>query len=150
MHRRRSGRAAADDDLISALDNPAVGAVCFPSGQMGLGNTFNGTQNIGCSQSGESTSSGGSGGFTGHEVVTRSVDCPAGQLCGVTVDCPTGKKATGGGVVTSQVNSSIHVVRSGLDPSTADDAFRWEAIVFNGGTSQVAVTAQVICADVDG
>lgn len=38
-----AGGAAADGELVSALNNPAIGAVCFPAGQVGSGNTFNGT-----------------------------------------------------------------------------------------------------------
>ncbi|MGW7462662.1 hypothetical protein [Streptomyces sp. NPDC054797] len=72
---------------------PSVTVACFPTGQAGANNTFNGTQNINCSQSTQATSSGsGSGGFTGYEVVTDSVECPVDATCSITVTCPTGKK----------------------------------------------------------
>ncbi|WP_241695311.1 hypothetical protein [Streptomyces sp. C] len=88
---------------MSLLNNPAVGAVCFPSGQVGSGNTFNGTQNINCSQSTSQSVTNptppADGGVTGREEVFASSPAPIqpGQRGGASVQCPEGKISTGGG-----------------------------------------------------
>ncbi|MFJ3721522.1 hypothetical protein ACIPYQ_03010 [Streptomyces sp. NPDC090045] len=97
-----AGGAAADGELASALNNPAIGAVCFPSGQVGSGNTFNGTQNINCSQSTAQSVSNpatpADGGVTGQEVVFSDAISVAPHDFGVaTATCPPGKVITGGG-----------------------------------------------------
>ncbi|MFJ3721521.1 hypothetical protein ACIPYQ_03005 [Streptomyces sp. NPDC090045] len=144
------GAHAADDgSLLSLLDVPSITLVCYPAGQVGAHNTFTGTQNVSCSQSAQSTTSGGSGsGFTGHEVLTRTLECTAGSTCGLTVSCPTGKKVTGGGVYVNVESPNIHVVRSGIVPG--EDNTRWDGTIQNGHTDPVDLTVQAICADVDG
>ncbi|MEW2139201.1 hypothetical protein AB0892_21860 [Streptomyces sp. NPDC005409] len=146
------GAHAADDgSLLSLLDVPSVTVVCFPTGQAGSHNTFNGTQNVNCSQSAQATSSGsgsGSGGFTGYEVVTDSLECPVGATCSITLTCPTGKKVTGGGVYVEPDAPGVHVVRSGVVPGS--DNTRWDASVQNDSPVPVDLTVQAMCADVDG
>lgn len=145
-----SATAADDGSLLSLLNVPSITLVCYPAGQVGSHNTFTGTQNINCSQSGQSTSGGGSGsgGFTGHQVVSQTNECPVNNTCGITLRCPAGKKVTGGGVYVNPLVSGVRVVRSGTVPG--EDNTRWDGAIFNGHTAPVDLTVQAICADVDG
>ncbi|MER5530286.1 hypothetical protein ABT075_37855 [Streptomyces sp. NPDC002677] len=57
-----AGSARADDDsLLSFLGTPSITLVCFPSGQVGQGNSFTGTQTVNCSQSATTNSPAGNG-----------------------------------------------------------------------------------------
>ncbi|GLX23353.1 hypothetical protein [Streptomyces lavendulae] len=140
-----AGTATADDDLLSALNNPAIGAACLPSGQAGVGNTVTGTQNVNCSQSAQQSTSGSGGGLTGYEVVSRTNECIAGATCGITLRCPDGKKVTGGGVYVNPQGPDTHVVSSGTVPG--EDNTRWDGVIQNDSAGSVDFTVQAICAD---
>ncbi|MGW7455819.1 hypothetical protein [Streptomyces sp. NPDC054787] len=142
-----AGGAAADDDLISALNNPAVGAVCHPSGQMGLGNTFNGTQNVSCAQSTDQTvttpTPPADGGVTGTEVAeSEVVDVPSGGTAGATAECPAGKVATGGGFTQSGGLIVIHNAPYGSPPTG------WSVVVSNPAANPPGfLRAWAVCVD---
>ncbi|MFJ3726623.1 hypothetical protein ACIPYQ_29240 [Streptomyces sp. NPDC090045] len=95
------GVAAADDDLLSALNNPAIGAACLPSGQAGVGNTVNGTQSISCSQSTSQDIANPptptNGGVTGQVIEVDPVTMEPNTVSAEVVQCPAGKVVTGGG-----------------------------------------------------
>ncbi|MFG2549857.1 hypothetical protein ACGFWF_07935 [Streptomyces sp. NPDC048581] len=47
-----SSQALGDGGLFPLLGSPSIVLVCLPAGQVGHDNSFNGIQNISCSQSG--------------------------------------------------------------------------------------------------
>ncbi|MER5530285.1 hypothetical protein ABT075_37850 [Streptomyces sp. NPDC002677] len=140
-----AGGATADDELLSALNNPAIGAACLPSGQVGVGNTVNGTQNVSCSQSASQTipTPPANGGVTGAERVMGSANANANSAFFVDVPCPSGKIATGGGYLGS-INASITVTGSAPvgDPPTS-----WRVYGINYGGFATVVDAYAVCVD---
>ncbi|MBX2868008.1 MAG: hypothetical protein KTR18_05010 [Acidiferrobacterales bacterium] len=90
---------------------------------------------------------GADAGVSGLEVVQNSVSINPGEFSTntISIDCPSGKKALGGGVTTG---NKAHVLR-GSYPET--NATGWQgAIVLNSGNTPVTATANIyaICADV--
>lgn len=140
-----AGGAAADDDLISALNNPAVGAVCYPSGQVGSGNTFNGTQNVGCAQSTDQTVTNptppANGGVTGQEVRRRTVTIEPQTFNGAYVQCPAGKVVTGGGFEIGNLEPVV------LQNRPSDDETAWIVGVGNTTDRQITIIAYAVCVD---
>ncbi|MEW2139202.1 hypothetical protein AB0892_21865 [Streptomyces sp. NPDC005409] len=140
-----AGGAAADDDLISALNNPAVGAACFPSGQVGSGNTFNGTQNINCSQSTSQditnppTTTGG--GVTGQVVLEEGFTIEPHSFNGEFVACPAGKVVTGGGL---ELGGEGLVV---LQDRPSDEGDGWIVGVGNLTDNPLTASAFAVCVD---
>jgi hypothetical protein len=65
-----SSQAQGDGGLLSLLGSPSIVLVCLPSGQVGHDNTFNGIQNISCSQPGTAATTAPSGGKDGGITVT--------------------------------------------------------------------------------
>ncbi|MGE7390471.1 hypothetical protein ACQKM2_33830 [Streptomyces sp. NPDC004126] len=140
-----AGTATADDDLLSALNNPAIGAACLPSGQAGAGNTFTGTQNVNCSQSAQSTSGGSGGGLTGYEVVSETFQCGVQGVCELAPKCPPGKKVTGGGTYPTTYAPGLGILRNGTEPG--GDNTVWHGAIYNGTAAPVDFTVQAICAN---
>ncbi|GLX19457.1 hypothetical protein Slala02_27720 [Streptomyces lavendulae subsp. lavendulae] len=145
-----AGGAHADgESLLSLLDTPSITLACFPSGQVGQGNTFTGTQTVNCSQSATQTSTGGNGGgdegFTGYEVVRAAGESvPPGDFDTTTVPCPAGKRAIGGGFDAEGTETFPIASR----PTASNDA--WFVAVKNTGTTNtVNWEAYAICATVD-
>ncbi|MFD9411962.1 hypothetical protein ACFWBN_33810 [Streptomyces sp. NPDC059989] len=146
-----AGGAAADGELVSALNNPAVGAACFPSGQVGSGNTFNGTQNISCSQSTDQTitnpAPAADGGVTGREeVFAAGVTVEPGLTSGAAAMCPEGKVPTGGGFQRGPFASHWDSIESA--PTESGDGTRgWQTSARNAGTVPGAFHAWAVCVD---
>ncbi|MEU1407714.1 hypothetical protein ABZ471_36220 [Streptomyces sp. NPDC005728] len=65
-----SSQAQGDGGLLSLLGSPSIVLVCLPAGQVGHDNTFNGVQNISCSQSGTAPTTASSDGKGGGITVT--------------------------------------------------------------------------------
>ncbi|MFH8892949.1 hypothetical protein [Streptomyces sp. NPDC017949] len=141
-----AGGAAADGELVSALNNPAIGAACFPSGQVGSGNTFYGTQNINCSQSTSQDITAptppADGGVTGEEVVRVQGTIPPQQVAAVIAECPPGKVVTGGGFSKSR---AVNV----LDSTSGPGANRtlWFATGHNPTDSVEVLAVSAVCVD---
>ncbi|MGW7102349.1 hypothetical protein [Streptomyces sp. NPDC054838] len=137
-----AGTAAADGELLSLLDGPSVAVGCFPAGQVGVGNTFSGTQNEQCSQSATQTNPAtpGNNGATGREVVDNTVSVNPGENMQVDAVCPAGKVATGGGFNTSGPQMEIEA----SVPLSAPDQ-GWRVIAFNMSTTSLPLTAFVVC-----
>ncbi|MFK0252141.1 hypothetical protein [Streptomyces sp. NPDC090445] len=149
---------AQDTPLLSVVDNllpninPSVTLACFPSGQVGQGNTFNGTQSSSCNQSATATSQGDGGGgsdgaaaISGYEVVSQTnllVD--AGSPAQTIVPCPAGKKVLGGGFFGN--TGDIQIVRS--FPQAPDNT-AWVVFVINNGQVTGSYDAYAICADAE-
>ncbi|MGW2426308.1 hypothetical protein ACWC0C_45205 [Streptomyces sp. NPDC001709] len=57
-----SSQAQGDGGLLPLLGSPSIVLLCLPSGQVGHDNSFNGIQNISCSQSGTAPTTAPSGG----------------------------------------------------------------------------------------
>ncbi|MEU7605436.1 hypothetical protein [Streptomyces sp. NPDC041003] len=139
-----TGTAHADDDsLLSLLGTPSITLACFPSGQVGQGNDFTGTQTVNCSQSATTSSPTGNG-ITGYEVVSGgSVSGPSFTISR-DIDCPAGKKALdGGATVTSGDRLGLDVRESG--PSS--DGTTRHVTVANTSGNQVEVAFFAICAN---
>ncbi|MEU0375204.1 hypothetical protein ABZ070_34590 [Streptomyces sp. NPDC006283] len=113
--------AQGEGGLLSLLGNPSIVLACFPSGQVGQGNTFSGTQNINCSQSASTTTNppAPNGGITGYEVVPGGgFTVSDGVTVGGTVACPAGKRVLSGGVnITSGFSSDLRITTSGPNPA---------------------------------
>ncbi|MGR4884280.1 hypothetical protein ACIPUC_33390 [Streptomyces sp. LARHCF249] len=145
------GEAAADDDLVSALNNPAIGAVCFPSGQVGSGNTFNGTQNSTCAQSTDQTITNptppADNGATGWVTVTvNSGPIAPGQRGGTQAMCPVGKVATGGGQEFFPFMSTWDSIES--DPTESGNGQTgWQVFARNTSGAPGSINARVVCID---
>jgi hypothetical protein len=144
--------AQGDGGLHSLLGSPSIVLACFPAGQVGQGNTFNGTQNVNCNQSATTTTTNpptGNGGVTGYEVVTAGATAsPGGADAHATVYCPEGKVATGGGFF---VGTSTQWANESSWPVTADQnpegLSGWQAEATNVGTELGGITVYAICVD---
>ncbi|MGW8687502.1 hypothetical protein ACWGNN_42040 [Streptomyces sp. NPDC055817] len=132
-------QAQEGDGLLSLLNVPSVTVACFPAGQVGQGNTFNGTQNVGCSQSASSTPAGG--GVTGQEVVDTgfvTVDRDTAQL--ITATCPAGKVVTGGGYG----GQDFEILQN--EPTPAGNA--WQVFAVNRSTTEDRnIRVRAVCVD---
>ncbi|MEV8534829.1 hypothetical protein [Streptomyces sp. NPDC051211] len=152
-----AGGAHADTEgsLLSLLGTPSITLACFPSGQVGQGNTFTGTQNVNCSQSATSTSTGTtpSSGVPGYEVITERHNCGPNTTgeCFVILECPPGKKATGGGITYDNISTPPPSTRAnGPFPQGTDDPVRWVLSVNNPSPDgSIDWWASVICVNVD-
>ncbi|MEU9714299.1 hypothetical protein [Streptomyces sp. NPDC047976] len=140
-----AGAAVADDDLLSALNNPAIGAACLPSGQAGVGNTVNGTQNVSCSQSTSqditNPTPAADGGVTGQVIETDPVEAFANTFSAEAVQCPVGKIATGGGFMNG--DPALNVL---FDAPSADGT-AWVVGVNNPTNTDSEVTGFAVCVD---
>ncbi|WP_141726287.1 hypothetical protein [Actinacidiphila rubida] len=141
-------QAQGDGGLLSLLGNASVLQVCYPMGQVGQGNSFSGTQNISCSQSGQATAPAGSsgGGLSGAGTVSGTeVTVPAGAPGNAIVTCPDGQIATGGGYI---ADPNLRVVRS--YPYTEVGTGKpvgWVVDVVNDGSASGGMIPTVVCAD---
>ncbi|MEU6666661.1 hypothetical protein [Streptomyces sp. NPDC046727] len=134
-----------DDTTVSGLLNPAVTLACFPSGQVGSGNTFTGTQNVNCSQSATATTPGTST-DTGYVLLTERHHCEAGATCVATLQCPEGKQATGGGVTYDNISDlRPYISSSGPSPQGTDSGRVWRIVIVNPGTGAIDWWATVTC-----
>ncbi|MDK9501387.1 hypothetical protein QEZ40_000828 [Streptomyces katrae] len=140
-----AGTATADDDLLSALNNPAIGAACLPFGQAGVGNTVNGTQNIGCNQSTSqdiTNPAPAGGGVTGEEVTFDVHTVPATTEATYTAQCPAGKVVTGGGYVRP---ASVDILASGSDIGPNRTA--WGVVANNPTQTPENIAVYAVCVD---
>ncbi|WP_225822908.1 hypothetical protein [Streptomyces naphthomycinicus] len=140
--------AQGDGGLLSLLGHPSIVLACFPAGQVGHGNTFNGTQNINCSQSATATTTNppAENGFTGYQVVPSTIQfVQADTKTAQDVLCPGGKRVLGGGVTAiSGSRFDLNLLESGPLP----DGTGWSTTV-EGTGGVVGVQFYAICADVD-
>lgn len=145
-----SAHAQGDGELLSLLGNPSVVLACFPAGQVGNGNTVNGTQNISCSQSASATSTtpppNGNGGITGSEVAHDSETVDAGQTATPLARCPAGKEATGGGFFADDPEL-WSVQGSGPAEDGEGHVVGWAGRAVNTGTGPQEFHVQAVCVD---
>jgi hypothetical protein len=133
---------------LGLLNTPSITLACFPAGQVGSGNSFTGNQNINCSQSAQATAPEGSrgGGVTGAELVFGNlVTIPPGESRELTVDCPAGKIATGGGFDGGpdiREAGSIGVTAFGTPYPVA-----WRETLVNEGSEAQNAYPNVVCVD---
>ncbi|MFJ9822407.1 hypothetical protein ACIRU3_45795 [Streptomyces sp. NPDC101151] len=76
-----SSQAQGEGGLLSLLGSPSIVLFCFPSGQVGHDNTFNGIQNISCSQSGPAATTAPGGG-KGEGITVTVIDNANGNNTG--------------------------------------------------------------------
>ncbi|MFG3016184.1 hypothetical protein ACGFZB_38215 [Streptomyces cinerochromogenes] len=76
-----SSQAQGEGGLFPLLGSPSIVLVCLPAGQVGHDNSFNGIQNISCSQSGSATTTAPSGG-RGEGVTVTVIDNTNGSHTG--------------------------------------------------------------------
>jgi len=87
-------------------------------------------------------------GLSGIEVVTASFTAPAGSLgFSATATCPTGKLATGGGILSDTAGLDIEVITSSPLLS-AGLPVAWIGRADNGSNADVGFTVTAICATV--
>ncbi|MFJ8628404.1 hypothetical protein ACIRD3_36960 [Kitasatospora sp. NPDC093550] len=134
---------------LGLLNTPSITLACFPSGQVGQGNSFTGTQNVGCSQSASATSTtpSGNGGLTGRQTVSSSATGGPGELVIAGVSCPAGTVVTGGGYATDLNSSwdvkSSSVVEVPVTPANGDGG--WSAVARNTGTGSQTLYVYAVC-----
>ena len=92
---------------------------------------------------------GAPGKISGHQVVMRREVVAAGATAQVLVECPTGKKVTGGGF---SIETPVDVQLFASGPTdghgnVSDHA--WEVMARNGGSAGRQVTALAICVSAD-
>ncbi|MDT0568818.1 hypothetical protein RM704_15290 [Streptomyces sp. DSM 3412] len=138
------------NSALPLLNSPSVVLACFPSGQTGTNNHFNGTQNVHCSQSATQTDSGGGnggGGITGYEVINAGTfDLAAGESDSAAGFCPEGKRPLSGG---AQVDGGVgDNLRLNYSYPHQIDPREWVVGVTNEGDSSVQGRFFVICANV--
>ena len=83
----------------------------------------------------------GASGVSGYQKIDASTGIPAGIEITGTLFCPAGKKAVGGGWLTTDNNFQVNVVGSG---PTADGN-GWTGGMYNTGTLTQQLTLSVIC-----
>lgn len=147
-----TAHADSDGGLLGLdlLDTPSITLACFPTGQVGQGNSFTGNQNINCSQSASATgttSPPSGNGLTGLQVVPGSATAEPGETAFAVARCPTGTTVTGGGFTTLpsdswDVKSSNFVATPGADSGGA-----WVAIATNTGSGPQTLSVTAICYD---
>ncbi|MFF7994590.1 hypothetical protein ACFZDG_33015 [Kitasatospora xanthocidica] len=134
---------------LGLLNTPSITLACFPSGQVGQGNTSTGTQNVGCSQSASATGTTPSGdnGLTGRQVVNSNATGGPGELVEASVRCPAGTVVTGGGFSTAPDSSwdikSSAAVEFPVTPGGGDGG--WSAIARNTGTGNQTLYVYAVC-----
>ncbi|MEU9083020.1 hypothetical protein [Streptomyces sp. NPDC048357] len=137
---------------LGLLETPSITLACFPSGQVGAGNTHTGNQNISCSQSSTASGTGnGSEGVTGAQTVISDnvVFVPQNEVREATVTCPEGKIATGGGHSTS---AGVFVAQesrplTGLEPPTNTLPIGWYVQGTNTSVQVADLRVWAVCVD---
>ncbi|MFF1759382.1 hypothetical protein [Streptomyces sp. NPDC058266] len=141
-----SGAQAQDggDGLLPILNGTPITLACFPVGQVGQGNQFEGTQNINCGQSSAAPAEGGNGGgVTGAQVVEDGgTHVPGDQFGTDEVHCPAGKVATGGGFTTT---GYFNEMQSQPSPPTGQPT-GWSA-AGRADSAGGTIYAWAVCAD---
>ncbi|MET9611653.1 hypothetical protein [Kitasatospora indigofera] len=137
-----TAQAADGGGLLSLLNTPSLTLACFPSGQVGQGNSFTGTQNVSCSQSASQSAPTPNGNVV--PTYTRNGDSvllDPGELKTATASCLPGDVMTGGGYALA--NTDLHVLSS-----TGSTPNEWvvEAVNTGSGTG-VPFFATVVCQD---
>lgn len=95
---------------------------------------------------------GPAGGLSGYEIVTKTESFTGVELYSITVHCPAGKQAVGGGVLSS---GNLHQLTSShptgghdvLDPDGT--AWRVTGRHMNGDTAGVIATGYAVCVDAE-
>ncbi|MEU9298526.1 hypothetical protein [Streptomyces sp. NPDC048266] len=141
-----SGSVQADDGgLLSLLGTTSLLQVCYPSGQVGQGNTFTGSQIISCDQNSTQTSTTpppappAAIGVTAVQGLSALV--PAGGSATSTAICPAGEQPVSGGW---QGTTGI-VVDSSRRVATNAAADSWQVIAFNPTGSEGSIRAIAYC-----
>jgi hypothetical protein len=152
-----SAQAQNDDGPLSLLSGSPLIQVCYPMGQVGQGNTFNGTQNINCSQNSEVTNPGGNGGngaggVTGVEMISSSTEIAPGAFGSVGAACPEGKIATGGGFDAFEPGDAVPggfrpIVNQPVSRVGEADPISWHAGGYNESQGEVFLRVWVVCVD---
>lgn len=147
-----AAEAQDDGSLLSLPSAPSLTLACFPSGQVGQGNTFNGTQNVSCSQSATQSNptppanGGGTGGTASRIVRSSAVPVPANGTEFAAAYCDSGEVATGGGYDISPRDANVSTTFSGPGDVNADGrADTFGVDVHNNTAEQVSVSAYAIC-----
>ena len=143
-----------DGSLLGILDTPSIVLGCFPTGQVGQGNSFQGTQNVSCSPSATAPAGNGgsgAGGVTGAEIVQGpSIQLEPGQRGDVSADCPDGKIATGGGYYAfapTGTNAFRADFSQPLSLAGSNEPVTWFVDGVNEGTGTLTVHAYAVCVD---
>lgn len=132
---------------LGLLNTPSVTLACFPAGQVGHGNSFNGNQNINCSQSASATGTTpptSSNGLTGFDVEYGSATAQPGEVAFANATCPAGKTPTGGGF-SGSFGDSWQVNSSQLALGVVPNPNGWSVSAKNTGSGPQTLTAQVVC-----
>lgn len=132
---------------LGLLNTPSITLACFPAGQVGQGNSFEGNQNVNCSQSASSTGTtppANSSGLTGFEVVSADDTAAPGEQAEAVAFCPAGKAPTGGGIDTSR-NDSWKVTRDTVGVGFVGGSSGWQAQATNTGSGPQTLTVTVVC-----
>lgn len=139
-----SGSAHADDDsLLALLGLPSVTVACFPSGHVGQGNTFTGTQPVNCGQSAQATAPEGGGGSKGRQQYSGDgVTIAPGESGFAVAACPAGKVATGGGYDTFPRGFRAEAER--YIQATFESPSSWTVRGLNEGSEPVSLVAYVL------
>ncbi|MGW7422953.1 hypothetical protein ACWGJB_23385 [Streptomyces sp. NPDC054813] len=132
---------------LGLLNTPSITLACFPTGQVGHGNSFTGNQSINCSQSASATGATpppSGNGLTGFDYEVGSATAQPGEVAVATAICPAGKTPTGGGFSTAS-GDSWQVTGSEFQPGIVPNPSGWAVFAKNTGSGPQTLTAEVVC-----